>query len=47
MCACSLTEHGTPLKLFGSGETVVMGKGSWAVDVDIIFKGPQDASWQE
>ena len=43
----SITEYGTPLKLFGSGKTVVLGKGSWSVDVDIIFKEPQDASWQQ
>ncbi len=43
----SVSDYGTPAKLFGAGKTVIMGRGSWSVDVDVIFKEPQDASWQQ
>eukprot|EP00271_Cylindrocystis_brebissonii_P008042 TRINITY_DN22077_c0_g1_i1.p1 TRINITY_DN22077_c0_g1~~TRINITY_DN22077_c0_g1_i1.p1 ORF type:complete len:1726 (+),score=392.82 TRINITY_DN22077_c0_g1_i1:475-5652(+) len=42
----SLDEFGIASRFFGAGSTILRTQGSWSVDVDIIFKEPQDASWQ-
>lgn len=43
----SVDENFMPQRRFGEGTKVVRRRRSWTVDIDVIFKEPQDASWQQ